>query len=192
MLEAVIFDCFGVFYTDPVFAYMRRPTTSLNTANALHALDKLAAEGKLDKSGFIHRAEKLLKIPQESVEDQFFRPHRYNQQLIDFVTNIRSKYKTALLSNIGGDMMDSFFGPDDYKTLFDVVVLTGNVRITKPDPRIFELTCRRLGVEPENTLMVDDMVETIKAVKGLGMHGICYKDFPQFIEEWNAFESHQP
>lgn len=40
MIKALIFDCFGVFYTDPVFAYMRDPQTPLEKANALHALDE--------------------------------------------------------------------------------------------------------------------------------------------------------
>ncbi len=184
MIKALIFDCFGVFYTDPVFEYMRRPSTSLSVANALHGLDKQAAEGKLDKTGFIRKSAALLNITEAAAEKQFFQPRSHNRELVDFVVNARKKYKTALLSNIGGDMMDGFFSPEDYRKLFDVVVLSGDVGMTKPDPEIFRLTCRKLGIPLEHTVMVDDMPETIRAVKRLGMQGIRYKEFAQFIQEW--------
>ncbi len=188
MIKAIIFDCFGVFYADPVFAYMRKSSTSLDVATTLHELDKQAAQGVLDKPGFVGKAAELLNMPPVAVEEQFFKPHDQNQALIDFVVKLRGKYKTALLSNIGGDMMGSFFSPEDYERLFDVVVLSGNVGLSKPDSRIFQLTCKRLGVVPEDTLMVDDMPETIQAARMLGMLGICYKDFPQFLEDWVAIE----
>jgi HAD superfamily hydrolase (TIGR01549 family) len=184
MIKAIIFDCFGVFYADPVFEYMRRPTTSASTAKALHELDIQAAEGNLDKPGFIRKSAVLLNITKVAAEEQFFLPRSHNQELVDFVVKARSKYKTALLSNIGGDMMDGFFSSDDYIKLFDVVVLSGDVGMTKPDPAIFRLTCSKLGVPLKDTVMVDDMPETIQVVKQLGMQGIRYKDFPQFLQEW--------
>lgn len=167
---------------------MRRPSTSLSVANALHELDKQAAEGKLDKAGFIHKSAELLNITEATAEEQFFKPHDHNQALVDFVVSVRRRYKTALLSNIGDDMMGDFFSAEDYIKLFDVVVLSGKVGMTKPNPDIFGLTCRRLGVTLQDAVMVDDMPETVQAVKRLGMQGICYKDFAQFIQEWSAVD----
>lgn len=40
--------------------------------------------------------------------------------------------------------------------LIDVVVTSAEVRLHKPDPRIFELACRRLGVAPEESAHVGD------------------------------------
>jgi putative hydrolase of the HAD superfamily len=40
--------------------------------------------------------------------------------------------------------------------LVDTVVTSAEVRLHKPDPRIFELACRRLGVEPEHCAHVGD------------------------------------
>ncbi|MCX6805870.1 MAG: HAD-IA family hydrolase, partial [Patescibacteria group bacterium] len=53
----------------------------------------------------------------------------------------------------------------------------------KPDPAIFELTCKRLGVELNEAVMIDDMQSTVDFVRTLGMKGICYKDFEQFSSE---------
>jgi FMN phosphatase YigB (HAD superfamily) len=139
MIRALIFDCFGVFFTDPVFAYMRDPQTPPEKAEALHALDEQAARGTLAKTGFIKQAAGLLARPEKEIERQFFHGFDRNQQLLDFVQQARKQYKIALLSNIGGDMMDDFFSPSDRQALFDVVILSGDVKMAKPDPEIFEL-----------------------------------------------------
>jgi hypothetical protein len=59
MIKALIFDCFGAFYLDPVFAYMRDPQTPKLDGEALHDLDKQAAVGELSKQGFVKQAAKI-------------------------------------------------------------------------------------------------------------------------------------
>ena len=40
--------------------------------------------------------------------------------------------------------------------LFDATVFSSSVGLSKPDPRIYELACERLGVEPADCLFVGD------------------------------------
>src|SRR5258706_6510385 len=157
MIRALIFDCFGVFYPDPVFTYMRNPQTPPEKAEALHTLDEQAARGKLTKSGFIKQAASLLHKSSKDTEIQFFQRHDNNQKLIDCIINARSNYKTALLSNIGGDMTDGFFTPEEREQLFDIVILSGNEKFAKPDKEFFTLACERLGVLPQEAIMIDDI-----------------------------------
>lgn len=183
MVKALIFDCFGVFYPDPVFAFMRDPQTPETDSEALHELDKQAAVGKLSKGQFIEQAAKITGQSIVETEQRFFKGTDFNKKLSEFIPMIRNQYSTALLSNIGADMMDDFFSQDDYTKYFDEVVLSGAVGIAKPDPAIFELTCQRLGVELNEAVMIDDMQSTVDFVKTLGMQSICYKDFDQFMSE---------
>lgn len=179
MIKALIFDCFGVFYVDPVFAYMRDPATSPEKAEALHSLDKQAAIGMLDKNGFIAEAAKLIGITESQAERRFFYGPERNEQLLKLVQELRRTYKVAMLSNIGSDMMDGFFTPKERQELFDVVILSGDVKMAKPDRAIFELTCKQLDVELEEAVMIDDMQTTCDIVKTFGMQSVCYKDFEQ-------------
>lgn len=179
MIKALIFDCFGVFYIDPVFAYMRDPATPSEKAEALHSLDKQAAVGALNKQDFVTQAAQLLGITEDEVERRFFQGSERNEPLMELVKELRGKYKVAMLSNIGGDMMDGFFTPEERQRFFDVVILSGEVRLAKPDRAIFELACERLGVELNETIMIDDTQTTCDIVKAFGMQSVCYKDFEQ-------------
>lgn len=88
-----------------------------------------------------------------------------------------------MLSNIGGDMMDGFFTPKERQKLFDTVVLSGDVKMAKPDRAIFELTCQRLGVPMNEAVMIDDMQSTCDIVKTYGMQSVYYRDFEQCKNE---------
>jgi HAD superfamily hydrolase (TIGR01509 family) len=179
MIKALIFDCFGVFFEDPVFAYMHNPSTPPDIAEALHSLDEQAARGMLDKSGFVSQSAALLHIAQEEAEQRFFHSDNRNEQLIEFTHELRKTYKVGMLSNIGGDMMDGFFSPKERQQLFDAVILSGDVKMAKPDKAIFELMCQHLGVEFNEAVMIDDMQTTCNIVKTFGMQSICYENIEQ-------------
>lgn len=52
---------------------------------------------------------------------------------------------------------------------FDVVVESAVEGLRKPDPRIYELTCERLGVEPTEAVFLDDLGANLKPARALGM-----------------------
>lgn len=186
MIKALIFDCFGVFYTDPVLTYMRDPATPPEKAQALHMLDKQAAVGALDKQDFVTQAAVLLGISEGEAEQRFFQSSERNEPLLKFVKELRKEYKVAMLSNIGGDMMDGFFTSEERRRLFDTIILSGDVKMAKPDRAIFELTCERLGVELNEAVMIDDVQTTCDIVKTFGMQSVCYKSFEQCKTELAA------
>lgn len=52
---------------------------------------------------------------------------------------------------------------------FDVFIASSVVGLRKPDPRIYELTCARLGVRPPEAVFLDDIGSNLKAARALGM-----------------------
>jgi putative hydrolase of the HAD superfamily len=60
--------------------------------------------------------------------------------------------------------------------LFDVVVDSSEVGMRKPDPGIYLLTCRKLGVGPEECIFVDDLECNVVAAAALGMETILCDD----------------
>ena len=64
-------------------------------------------------------------------------------------------YRVGLVSNCG-DEVSRLWGSTPLAQLFDAVVLSFEVRITKPDVRIYETAARRLGVSAGECLYVGD------------------------------------
>ncbi|PWC56816.1 HAD family phosphatase [Azospirillum sp. TSO22-1] len=53
--------------------------------------------------------------------------------------------------------------------LFDGLVISGEVRLVKPDPAIWRLLLERYGLDPAAVLYIDDLVENCAVAEGLGM-----------------------
>jgi putative hydrolase of the HAD superfamily len=62
--------------------------------------------------------------------------------------------------------------------LFEIVVDSSDVGLRKPDPRIYRLTCERIGVEPEASVFIDDNAENVAAARALGMETVQFGEDP--------------
>jgi putative hydrolase of the HAD superfamily len=80
--------------------------------------------------------------------------------------------KTALLSNSWGL---SLYPRDRFPDMFDVVIISGEVGLRKPDPAIYELTVKELGVPAEACLFVDDHPGHLSAAQEAGMTTILHR-----------------
>ena len=61
-------------------------------------------------------------------------------------------------------------GIDKY---FQSIISAGDVSTGKPDPQVFLLAARRLGVEPGNCIVIEDAVAGVSAAKRAGMHCVA-------------------
>jgi 2-haloacid dehalogenase len=50
-------------------------------------------------------------------------------------------------------------------TMFEDILISGEVKIAKPEPEIFHLAGRRFGIEPRRTFFVDDMPYNVRAAR---------------------------
>lgn len=95
---------------------------------------------------------------------------RYREETWDLAREVRaSGIRTAMLSNMSVELYDCIRRDRDLHQWFDAVIISGDVRITKPDPRIYRLCLERVEAEPAECLFVDDRPENVSAASVLGM-----------------------
>lgn len=72
---------------------------------------------------------------------------------------------------------------------FELVMMSNEVHILKPDPEIFELALELLDTQAEQVLYIDDLPVNVEAAQALGIAGIVHADWavtrPQ-IAAWLA------
>ena len=59
--------------------------------------------------------------------------------------------------------------------LFDGIVVSGEERCMKPDPRIFRILLDRYGISAEESVFIDDNPKNAQAAAALGIHGIHFR-----------------
>ena len=81
--------------------------------------------------------------------------------------------RTALLSNSWG-MAD--YPRDLFPGMFDVVVISGEVGMRKPEERIFRHAAGLLGLESAECVFIDDIEVNVSAAEAIGMTAILHRD----------------
>jgi putative hydrolase of the HAD superfamily len=76
-----------------------------------------------------------------------------------------------------GENWRAMFPIDD---LVEEVVDSSHVGMRKPELEIYELTCSRMKVAPQETIFIDDNADNIAAAREYGMHTV------HFIHPWDA------
>jgi putative hydrolase of the HAD superfamily len=79
---------------------------------------------------------------------------------------------TAILSNMGDNVLANIEREFDWIRRFDVLVWSYQLLMAKPDPAIYRYVLDKLGTRPEETLFLDDKLVNIEAAWALGMRAI--------------------
>lgn len=178
-MKAVIFDLYGVLGLNTWQTFKRthfghRP----KDWEHLRGLGQRVDAGKAQESELVEAVAHETGESTVTVRAQFEQT-RPNVELLAYITTkLQGVYKLALLSNASRDVVGAIFTPSE-QALFDVVVSSYHVGLTKPDPKIFLLTAERLGLKPSECLFIDDQPRHLAAAQALGFETIHYKSVEQ-------------
>ncbi len=104
-----------------------------------------------------------------------------NPELAAYFGGLRPRYQTALLSNSFDGARREEESRYHFSELADHIIYSHEVGIAKPDPRIYALTCERLGCPPDEIVFLDDVERNVAAAAAYSLHAILYRDNAQAI-----------
>ena len=105
----------------------------------------------------------------EKIEKDYLDTIKLNDGFLDFISTAKKKYKLAVISNDSSGWSKYIREKFDINKYFDVISISGDLKIQKPDERIFNLTIDKLKVKAEDCLYIDDREGNLKAAEKLGM-----------------------
>jgi putative hydrolase of the HAD superfamily len=109
----------------------------------------------------------------EGLLTRLFGGTRIDEAMVELVRELRDRgVRTVLLSNSWGNA----YPRELIAELFDGVVISAEVGLRKPDPRIYRLALDHADVPPEQAVFVDDATPNTEAAEALGMHAVRHQD----------------
>lgn len=180
MIRAIIFDCFGTLIGTSYFTFRNIcPPERLKELTDT----RLAADyGYLTRSEYAKRIGLIVGMSEDRVRAAIDQQHTRNEPLLAYAKLLKRTYKTALLSNVGSEVMERIFTEKEAAELFTVRVLSYQVGIVKPDPQIYLLTAKQLGVSPSECVMVDDREEFCRGAEAVGMRFVVHTSNHETIQ----------
>ncbi len=132
-------------------------------------------EGRMEETEFELRLAELLGVnAAEGLIDRLFSGSLLEQEMAAAVRAARrGGVRTGLISNSWGTTR---YPHELLSELFEGVVLSGDVGIRKPAPRIYELGAEAIGLSPQQCVFVDDLPFNLPPAEELGMATIHHLD----------------
>lgn len=202
-IRAIFFDFGGVLYFPPQRRSLRRWQSLLGLKN-----DPMINElfGTPEQSETVRKVF-TGEISETEIEERLarrwgfntallrwlrrrsFSARRFNQPLADFISSLRPRYRTAILSNAGDQSRRILCDAYHLDQVVDQVIISAEVGLAKPDERIYRLALERLAVQPEESLFVDDLAINIEAARRVGMQTVQFHSTEQVLAELGGWIS---
>ncbi len=186
MIKAVLFDYFGVLYPDTFWSLANRylPDRDDEVQQNLHDLIKQADTGLIDQNKFWSSAADLFGVAKATLDDEIESFGGVDRALLAVVKKLKvQKLKTGIISNVGQDVVRKELGADG--SIFDVYVLSADTGYIKPDPQVYKIALKELGLAADECVFIDDIPRNVRGAEAVGMKAIHYLNFPQFKKELN-------
>jgi epoxide hydrolase-like predicted phosphatase len=152
--------------------------------NAVHALERGDLSGEQFEQLLARQlAARGSHVPARGLLARMFAHLSPSESMLGLAARLKDEgLRTAVLSNSWGNGY-----PDEgWDELFDVVVISGDVGMRKPEPRIYHHVLGLLDVLPHRCAFVDDLGANVRAAAELGMVGVHHRSYDETVTELEA------
>lgn len=202
-LQAVIWDFGGVLTSSPFEAFSRYeeekglPKDFVRSVNARNIHEN--AWAKLERSEVtaeefdgLFRAESGAlghEVPGKDILGLLSGDIR--PAVVEALKLCKSKVKVGCITNNAPVGKGAGMSTDEVKatkvseilSVFDHVIESSKIGLRKPDPRIYELMCEALDVDPARCVYLDDLGINLKPARAMGMHTIKVLNEDQLLRD---------
>jgi putative hydrolase of the HAD superfamily len=133
--------------------------------------------GRIDTEAFERGFAERLRahgadVPAEGLTVRMQAGMSIDQDMLALLDGLRTAgHRVALVSNSFGD---GTYDGVDLAAVADTVVISAEVGIRKPSRRIYAIACERLGVGPEEAVMIDDLRQNLDGAARIGIGGVLH------------------
>jgi len=195
MIRSFIFDIGNVLLPfdfnralQRIQARTRLPLSHL--AASYHPLQNTYESGQITLTQFVERSIALTEF--EGTPPEFIAAWQEifdeNPAMFALVERLHGHYPLYLLSNTSDLHADYFEAQYPVFSSFSDAVYSYRVGCMKPEPAIYEIAARQFGVEPGETVFIDDLPANVAAAREYGFHAIQYdhRQHTRLLEELAA------
>ncbi|WP_167955182.1 HAD family hydrolase [Anaerosporobacter faecicola] len=101
---------------------------------------------------------------------------------LDWIRHLKKTgYKVYILSNFSEKLHEECDKLDFLKEV-DGYILSYQVKLIKPDDRIYQLLLERYDLVPEECVFLDDRLVNIEAARKNGIHGIVFTTYEEALQ----------
>ena len=182
MIKAIVFDMVGpLLQKDPNYQKDELVEEVESLASLYKDTNQLKNELKINIKTKEFSEEEIVK----RVVKKYIKIHQIWNELLPVIK--KHDYKLAVINNGTSLTVPLFKKENNFEEFFSVFINSSEEGIEKPNPEIYILTCKKLGVKPEECIFIDDLEQNVTGAKNVGMVGFVYKNYQALIRDLALF-----
>lgn len=202
-IKAVLWDFGGVFTTSPFVAFNRYesennlPENFIRDVNSTNPDDNAWAKFESNQvtreefDGLFKEESAALGHPVPGSDVLLLLSGELRPRMVEALKKCKAHFRVGCITNNMKPAADEqAVAPQPQASpnqpimeLFDVIVESSVEGVRKPNPRIYEIACKRLDVQPSQCVFLDDLGINLKPARAMGMTTIKVVDPNDAIEE---------
>lgn len=173
-MQAIVFDFFGVICSEITpFVLPRYMSAEAAVAYKASVVER-ADLGEIDLAEVLDHLSGLTGAAPAALEAEFWSCVKIDPDVVALIEQLKTRYKTALLSNAMRPFLRQILEKHDLPRLFDTMVISCDEHVTKPNPAIYRLMTTRLGLEPAECFFTDDNPINVSAARDVGLQAVQF------------------
>ncbi|MBU2104279.1 MAG: HAD-IA family hydrolase [Nanoarchaeota archaeon] len=154
--------------------------------DAIDTIYALAIEGKISESKLMNTMAKNTKTTTQKLRKivikAYKRKFKQNKQLFKQVFKLKQiGYKIAILSDQWHLSKEALMSDKRYRR-FNPIVVSCDVGIRKPNPKIYKLILKKLKLKPSECVFIDNQKWNAEPARKLGIKTILFKNNKQLFK----------
>src|SRR5690348_14711483 len=93
---------------------------------------------------------------------------------VEILAELRARHAALCPQQFSAETFPPTFERFDFLRWFHGMVISGEVGVIKPDPRIYAILIERFAIDPRRAVYIDDVAVNAEAAAGMGIHGIHF------------------
>lgn len=177
-VKALIFDYFGVISADGYELIKHKGLLGPEPGAKYDQLSDRVNMGQISWPDFL---QALAQESGKSLEQvsAMYSAHKLDVKLLHKIANLKNRYKTALLTNANSEYIRPILLGAGLNPLFDEIIISSEVGVVKPSAEIYTIAVEKLGVQPSEAVMIDDLTRNVNGAIHAGLQAIEYKNLQQ-------------
>lgn len=180
--ELIIFDCFGVIFGEIAPIFFER---YFSPEKAAELKDKFFVPGDLGEitlDEIFDGMSREIGMDKERIIKEWNDLIVLDEKIIPVIEKLRKEYSVILLSNAPIGFVEKLMQEYKLEHLFDKIFISCNLKMSKPDPRIYMHCVNSFDNRFDKVYMIDDNLKNLEPLPSLGITPIHFTGIEKLQE----------
>ena len=181
--KAIIFDFFGVISSEVAPVYFKKYFPEERIYEIKEKYITPADRGDISYDHLMVQLGALVGATADQVRKDWESEVVINEDIVSLIRKMRSRCKVALLSDAPQEFLRAILRKHNLEELFDVVVISSEVKTIKKDKEIYTMVLNKLGINAREAVFIDDNPNNIRIAEEIGIEGYLFLSDRELIQK---------